>query len=106
MQEDTKAPSSVPAVSTTEVASTPPGAYAVEDDLPAAVEAVEEDVPAAAQDHEAAGGEVADNAQASEDPTAVAVQAQVRLPHLHVLLASGQGTGLPPVRPLQGSVNH
>ena len=65
LQEDTKAPSSVPVVSTTGVASTPPGADALEDDAPGAVE---EDVPAA--------GEVAEDAQVAEDPTSAAVQAQ------------------------------
>ena len=101
LQEGTKAPSSAPVASTTEVASTPPGAHAVEVDAPAAVE---EDVPAAEQNDEAVPGEIAVDAQATEDPTAAAVQGQVRLPHLHVLRAVGQGVGLPSVRPLQGSV--
>ena len=89
LQEDTKAPSSVAVVSTTEMASSSPGAHTVEDDAPAAVE---DNVPAAEQDSEAAAGKVAVNAQAAEDPTAVAVQAQVRLPHLHVLLVLGPNT--------------
>ena len=75
LQEDAIAPSSVPVVSTVEPASTPPGAHAVEEDGPAAVEG---DGPAAEQ-----GNEVA------EDPTAAAVQEQVRLPHLHVLRELG-----------------
>ena len=74
LQEDAKAPSSVPVVSTAEMA-TPPGAYALEGDPPAAVEG---GVPAAEQ-----GSEVA------EDPTAAAVQERVRLPHLHALLVLG-----------------
>ena len=91
LQEDMKAPSSVPVVSITEVASTPPGAHAVEDGAPATVE---EDVPAAEQDSEAAAGKVAVNARhlAAENPTAAAVEAQVRLPHLHVLLVLGPNT--------------
>lgn len=56
--------------------------------------AVEEDAPAAEQDNEAAAGKVAVDAQVAE----------VRRPHLHVLLVLGQGMGLPSVWPRQGSV--
>ena len=102
LQEGTKAPSSAPVASTTEVASTPPGAHAVEVDAPAAVE---EDVPAAEQNDEAVPGEIAVAAQAAENPTAAAVQGQVRLrPACPPGGGAGCGVGLPSVRPLQGSV--